>query len=635
MSEKLKLKRQKSASTNKNRTTVSLATTDPVASVLVDAPVSHLEALYDYLVPEELSNNAVIGTKVLIEFGNSKTEGLVVARINKSLTTQKLKPILALSSPPEIIPPSMLRHLELVRDRFGGSFWNLIKQSVPPRIIKEESHLQDLPEVHLDLKVTDDFQSLIGRADLGTLKGSEKVRWAITTPLAFDAIKFVSQIAILRASQGQVLLLVPDEKDIRNFKKILLPVFQDYLVEYGSHLPKNVRYRNFLRVKQRKFRLILASRSGGLLPLEKNATVIVYSDLDSSHYELHSPGWNTRDITLLRPTDNSLIFISSSHSLEIERLVSIGWMESKRYKRAIKHNYLTIDKSDSYIPQLKHAISKGNVLVSVAEKGYANLFLCTRCRNSARCECGGKLQINLDRKVPQCYLCQKNFTDWRCLYCADNRPYVISKGIDRTAEEIGRALSKTSILISSGSKQIEVVPSGRHVVISTPGSEPLGEFAGVFLLDGERIFNRPTLRSEELAGFLWWNLIGKASLNAEIFLSLPNNHPLIQSILRRDPSYLASHQLVERKNAKMPPYFRIASVEGDSIDISKFAENLRSSTNYEITGPMLLNKTVSRLIIRATLERGSELVDLLDDVVKIQSIKGKGIFKIRFDQFDI
>jgi len=48
-----------------------------------------------------------------------------------------------------------------------------------------------------------------------------------------------------------------------------------------------------------------------------------------------------------------------------------------------------------------------------------------------------------------------------------------------------------------------------------------------------------------------------------------------------------------------------------------------------------LNKTVSRLIIRATLERGSELVDLLDDVVKIQSIKGKGIFKIRFDQFDI
>ncbi|NCZ77162.1 MAG: hypothetical protein EBY12_04095, partial [Actinobacteria bacterium] len=479
---------QKSASTNKTRKTVSLATTDPVASVLVDAPVSHLEALYDYLVPEELSNNAVIGTKVLIEFGNSKTEGLVVARINKSLTTQKLKPILALSSPPEIIPPSMLRHLELVRDRFGGSFWNLIKQSVPPRIIKEESHLQDLPEGHLDLEVTDDFQSLIGRADLGTLKGSEKVRWAITTPLAFDAIKFVSQIAILRASQGQVLLLVPDEKDIRNFKKILLPVFQDYLVEYGSHLPKNVRYRNFLRVKQRKFRLILASRSGGLLPLEKNATVIVYSDLDSSHYELHSPGWNTRDITLLRPTDNSLIFISSSHSLEIQRLVSIGWMESKRYKRAIKHNYRTSDKSDSYIPQLKHAISKGNVLVSVAEKGYANLFLCTRCRNSARCECGGNL---------------------------------------------------------------------------------------------------------------------------------------------------ASQQLVERKNAKMPPYFRIASVEGDSIDISKFAENLRSSTNYEITGPMLLNKTVSRLIIRATLERGSELVDLLDDVVKIQSIKGKGIFKIRFDQFDI
>lgn len=635
MSEKLKLKRQKSASTNKSRATISLAATDPVASVLVNAPVSHLEALYDYSVPEELSSNAVIGTKVLVEFGNVKTEGLIVSRTDKSSTSQRLKPISALSSPPQIIPPSMLRHLELVRDRFGGSFWNLIKQSVPPRAIKEETLFEDLPESDGDLKVTADFQSLIGRVDFDRLQGNEKIRWACTTPLAFDAIEFVSQIATLRASQGQVLLLVPDEKDIKNFRKLLLPIFQHLLVEYGSHLPKNVRYRNYLRVKQGKFKLILASRSGGLLPLDKTATVIVYSDLDSSHYELHSPGWNTRDASLLRPADTSLIFISASHSLEIERLVSIGWMESKKYGRVINHSYLTSDKSDTYIPQIKKAILKGNVLVSVAEKGYANLFLCTKCRNSARCECGGKLEIDSENKIPQCYLCQKNFTDWRCAFCGDNRPYVIAKGIDRTAEEIGRALSKTSILISSGSKQIEVVPRGRHVVISTPGAEPSGEFAGVFLLDGERIFNRPTLRSEELAGFLWWSLIGKASLNAEIFLSLPNNHPLIQSILRKNPSYTASQQLMERKNAKLPPFFRIATVEGRNQEISKFAENLRSSSDYEITGPVLLNKTISRLIIRTALEQGSNLVDLLDDVVKIQSIKGKDIFKVRFDQFDI
>ena len=50
---------------------------------------------------------------------------------------------------------------------------------------------------------------------------------------------------------------------------------------------------------------------------------------------------------------------------------------------------------------------------------------------------------------------------------------------------------------------------------------------------------------------------------------------------------------------------------------------------------MILKNDFSKLIIRSPLEQASELVDLLDDVVKVQSIKGKGIFKVRFDQFDI
>jgi primosomal protein N' (replication factor Y) len=212
---------------------------------------------------------------------------------------------------------------------------------------------------------------------------------------------------------------------------------------------------------------------------------------------------------------------------------------------------------------------------------------------------------------------------------------VISKGIDRTAEEIGKALSKASILISSGTKQIDHLPDGRHVILATAGSEPNGEYSAVVMLDGERIFNRPTLRSEELAKHLWFSLLCKASSQAEIFMSLQNNHPLVQSILRNDSSYLAKNQLKERKQSKLPPYYRVASVEGRKADISKFAENLRSSSVYEVTGPMVLKNDFSKLIIRSPLEQASELVDLLDDVVKVQSIKGKGIFKVRFDQFDI
>jgi hypothetical protein len=71
------------------------------------------------------------------------------------------------------------------------------------------------------------------------------------------------------------------------------------------------------------------------------------------------------------------------------------------------------------------------------------------------------------------------------------------------------------------------------------------------------------------------------------------------------------------------------------MEISKFAENLKSKKDYEITGPVKLEGGQSKLIIRVKLERGSKLVDLLDDVSKIQGLKGRQIFKIRIDPYDI
>ena len=129
MAAPLKLKRQVSATSKpKNLASVSKL---PIASVLVDTPVSSLEGIYDYLVPEIFDESAVIGTKVLVEFGSGKAEGLVVGRKNKSDQTQKLKPILDLTSPSGMVSETVISHIEMVRNRFGGSFWAVLNSAVP------------------------------------------------------------------------------------------------------------------------------------------------------------------------------------------------------------------------------------------------------------------------------------------------------------------------------------------------------------------------------------------------------------------------------------------------------------------------------------------------------------------------
>jgi len=49
----------------------------PVAKVRVDTGVFHLDQLYDYLIPEKLSDSAVVGVRVQLPFGGRETEGII------------------------------------------------------------------------------------------------------------------------------------------------------------------------------------------------------------------------------------------------------------------------------------------------------------------------------------------------------------------------------------------------------------------------------------------------------------------------------------------------------------------------------------------------------------------------------
>jgi hypothetical protein len=98
--------------------------------------------------------------------------------------------------------------------------------------------------------------------------------------------------------------------------------------------------------------------------------------------------------------------------------------------------------------------------------------------------------------------------------------------------------------------------------------------------------------------------------------------------------FAVDDSLKEREKANLPPFFRIVIVDGIKSNISKFSENLRSKYDFIINGPVDIDMTNSRLIIRSPLNDSQRLVDLIDDVVKLQGLKGKNIFRFRFDPFD-
>ena len=237
MAAPLKLKQQKSASVYREQVLISKNL--PVASVLVETPVSHLEGIYDYLIPQHLSESATVGSKVLVEFGKGNTEGLLVGRKAKSDQSIRLKPILDLASPSGLVSLDLIKHIELTRNRFGGSFWSILKSAIPSRVIKEEKLVATNPKEKKIIKYESTaLRDLIGRADYGFLDGKVRIKWGINFPITVDPDHFLLELIKVRSQAGQILLLVPDEKDLDRLSIPLAKFFGSEFIEIGSHLNK-------------------------------------------------------------------------------------------------------------------------------------------------------------------------------------------------------------------------------------------------------------------------------------------------------------------------------------------------------------------------------------------------------------
>ena len=60
--------------------TTSTASTDPVASVIVDTGLAHLDRPFEYLVPESMDQTAVPGAGVKVRFAGQHLDGFIVER---------------------------------------------------------------------------------------------------------------------------------------------------------------------------------------------------------------------------------------------------------------------------------------------------------------------------------------------------------------------------------------------------------------------------------------------------------------------------------------------------------------------------------------------------------------------------
>ena len=308
----LKLRREKAQSFRPR------AASNPIARVLVDHQIVHLEQVYEYEVPELFDATASIGALVEVEFGHILTQGVILERRQTPESAGNLKELLKVLSIEPYVLPDQLQNIESAAALYGAKPWDLLRRCVPPFSKVGERNFRSDPDasetaVASNISLPDSLVTI--------LQDSKRLTCAIELPPSAPYWSLIAAIALERSQTGSVLVLLPNEREMSLLEMTLREIGYS-VIPIASTAGKSDRYQNYLRSRSTKPVIVLATRSSALLSLSPDATVLVVDDMDESHYERHSPTWNTRDLIKLREDDLSVIYLSTSISLETARRVS-------------------------------------------------------------------------------------------------------------------------------------------------------------------------------------------------------------------------------------------------------------------------------------------------------------------------
>ncbi len=633
--------------------TVEPATTDPVASVLVDVPLAHLDRPFDYLVPAKLADDAVPGARVKVRFAGQDVDGFVLARTSESEHAGRLAPLRRVVSPEPVLAPEIVTLAGAVAERYAGSRADVLRLAVPPRHATTER--QD--SVPRDEPVTVDPAAAAtawaghepAAAYLAHLAdgGSPRAVWS-AAPGTDWAAALAHAAAHTHASGRGALLVVPDHRDLARLDAALIEaVGEGHHVTLAAEAGPAARYRDFLAISRGRRRIVIGTRAAAFAPVRDLGLVAIWDDGDDLHAEPRAPYPHAREVLLLRAEQQGTAVLVGGFGRTVEalQLVRTGWAHEITAPRAVLRERVTVTVAESgerehgaRVPRaaydaVRSALPSEPVLVQTPRAGYAPSLACERCRTPARCQrCSGPLKLAGPADPPHCRWCGTPEPAWACPECGHRGLRAPVVGEERTADELGRMFPGVPVLSSGGDRVRAAAPDGPGLVVATPGAEPVarGGYGVVLLLDTWLALGRTDLRAEEEALRRWCNAAALVRPGGRVVAVGTPDHPALQALVRWDPAGFAEREAAQRAEAKLPPAFRIATVTGEPGALDDALTLLGLPERVEVLGPVPVGEE-SRVVLRTPRGNGVALSRALGEMQRLRSARKLQPVRVQVD----
>ncbi len=624
-----------------------LATELPVARVLVDVSLPHLDRPFDYAVPASMADLARPGTRVRVRFGGQDVDGFVLDRLAASAHDGRLTPLRRVVSAEQVLTPEVFRAARAVADRYAGVLPDVLRLAVPPRHAAAEAQPRPQPppvgpaqpppvgpaqappvgpvQGPAEAAVAREWAAYgAGPAFLQRLAAGQAPRavWtALPGPGWAGAIAAAVQTSVA-AGRG-CLVVLPDRRDVD-----ALDVAVTAALGPGRHarleadLGPAERYRAFLALLRGDVSVAIGTRAAAFAPVRDLGLVVIWDDGDDSHAEPRAPYPHAREVLVARAEleQAGMLLGGWSRSAEAAQLVEQGWAREIDADRGLRRRSwarVVVAGAEggpgepgdpgaraARMPTVAwravhDGLARGPVLVQVPRAGYLPGTSCQRCRAPARCpDCHGPLQLPgpggpagaAGERVPGCAWCGRLHPGWSCPACAGRRLRARSVGVERTAEELGRAFPGASVTVSRAAARSLPMPGRRGLVLATPGVEPPvpDGYAAAVLLDGDLLLERPDLRAAEEALRRWRAaaaLVRPPSAGGVVVVCADPGAAAVQALVRADPGGHAARELAERAALGLPPTVALATLTGDPEAVNGLLAAARLPEQTMVLGP--------------------------------------------------
>ncbi|MEU9415688.1 primosomal protein N' [Streptomyces sp. NPDC051577] len=599
----------------------------PIARILVNKGVLHLDQTWDYAVPEHLAEDAQPGVRVRVRFGAGEgrvrdgrreggglIDGFVIERIAETDYDRPLAALAQVVSPERVLSPRMEKLARAVAQRYAGSLADVLQLAIPPRHGQAESRPSPEPRPAPDVPEPGGWERYpAGPGFLRELASGASPRTVWTAlPGPHWPDELARAMATTLASGRGALAVLPDGRAAARVDEALTA-----LVGKGLHTlltaesgPQK-RYTQWLSVHRGSVRAVIGTRAAMFAPVRDLGLVAVWDDGDSSHSDDNAPFPHVREVLQLRSLTEGCAFLlgSTSCTVEAAQLVESGWarpLVADRTTvrahapriRTVGDELLARDEAArvARLPSLawetvREGLKSGPVLVQVPRRGYVPRLACERCRTPARCgACAGPLEAPDEREL-HCGWCGRQESAWHCEECGSFRLRAQVVGARRTAEELGRAFPAVSVRTSGRDHVLDRVPDAPALVVSTPGAEPVAEgegYAAALLLDGWAMLGFPDLRAGEEALRRWLSAAALVRGSGQVVIVAEPTLRPVQALVRWDPVGHALRELAERAELHFPPVSRMASVIGRKEAVEGFLATADLPSDAEILGPVPL-----------------------------------------------